>query len=137
MAAGVKWIQGSPQTFISSPSRIVHKFRERLYRRMNNVINEAVMDAKRFTATRPSAKSGKAGRVDTGLMMDSIVGRVWQDQREQIIGEFGFLNEQQLYFYLQTDTGFKHFMTGDFIEPTFALRDAAYIAFDKLLKSRV
>lgn len=137
MAGGVKWVQGTPQRFITTPSRIVHDFRSRLFRRMNNVIDEAVADAKRFTATRPSAKSGKAGRVNSGDMMDAIVGRVWQNEREQIIGDLGFLNEQQFYYFLQTDTGFKHWLSGEFIEPTHALRDAARIAFEKLLRSRV
>jgi len=128
---------GSPQQFISTPSRQVGKLRVRLFRRMENVIDQAVQDARNFTATRPSAKSGKRGRVDTGLMMDSIVGKVWQDNEENIIGELGFLDVQEFYFFLQTDEGFQHWRSGEFIEPTFALRDAAVIAFDKLLRSRV
>lgn len=104
---------------------------------MERVIEEAVADAKRFTASRPSRKSGKAGRVDTGNMMDDIVGKVWQTSEEEIIGDFGFLDNQEFYYFLQTDEGFKHWISGEFIEPTNALRDAARIAFDKLLRSRV
>jgi len=131
--AGVKWIQGSPQRLVSAPSRFVGKFRPRLYARMKQVIDEAVEDAKRFTASRPSAKSGKSGRIETGDMMDAIVGRVYQNAEESIIGDFGFLDRQEFYFFLQTDEGFRNWRSGEFIEPTFALRDAAIIAFNKLL----
>lgn len=135
--AGATWVYGSPQRFISTPSRMIGDFRVRLFARMEKIIDEAVEDAKTFTATRPSAKSGKAGRIDTGAMFDDIVGRVWQDEKENIIGDFGFLDHQEFYYFLQTDEGFKNWRSGEFIEPTFALRDAAVIAFDKLLNSRV
>lgn len=64
----------------------------------------------------------KTDRIDTGLMLGSITSRV-ESATEQVIARFGFLDEQQLYFALQTSTGF-HARDGRFIEPTYALRDA-------------
>ena len=64
----------------------------------------------------------KTDRIDTGLMLGSITSEV-ESATEQVIARFGFLDEQQLYFALQTSTGF-HARDGRFIEPTYALRDA-------------
>lgn len=64
----------------------------------------------------------KTDRIDTGLMLGSITSDV-ESATEQVIARFGFLDEQQLYFALQTSTGF-HARDGRFIEPTYALRDA-------------
>lgn len=65
----------------------------------------------------------KTDRIRTGLMYDSIDYRMVSEAADHVIGEFGFLDEQKLYFALQTVTGFEH-AGGKFIEPTFALRDA-------------
>lgn len=136
MPSSVQWIQGSPQTFITTPARLLDTFRPRLYKRMQKVMSEAVEDYRRFTSSRGTASSGKAGRIDTGAMLNAVTYRVNQVAGE-IVGEFGFINEQELYYFLQTDTGFRHWISNEFIEPTFALRDAAAIAFAKLIESRV
>lgn len=99
---------------------------------MTEVIKQAVEDMRRFTESRPSAKSGKQGRVETGQMLDAIAGRV-QQEGDRIVGEFGFLDRQDLYFALQTSLGFRH-QSGAFIEPTFAQRDAQRIAIEQLLR---
>lgn len=135
MAGGVRWVKGDSQSFVTTPARLMDQFRPRLYARMEHVLQEAVVDYRNFTASRPSAKSGKSGRVDTEAMLNAVSYRLDQVQGE-IVGEFGFLNEQALYFYLQTNTGFTHYLSGEFIEPTFALRDAALIAFQKLVDRR-
>lgn len=95
------------------------------------VLEEAVENAKRFTAQRPSAKSGKAGRVDTEAMINAITS-VYRFEVDKIVGEFGFMNQAQLYYVLQTQTGFTHWLSGEFIEPTFAIRDATIIAENRL-----
>lgn len=136
MPSSVKFIQGTPARLITTPARILDQFRPRLYARMERVLAEAVQDYIRFTESRPSASSGKAGRVDTGAMRDAVSYRVEQSMG-QIVGDLGFLNEQAFYYFLQTDTGFTNWRSGEWIAPTYALRDAANIAFQKLVESRV
>lgn len=77
-----------------------------------------------LTRTRPSKKSGKRGRVDTGLMADSVSSQVVEDTPNKIVAEFGWLGDVEPYFVYQTATGFIHNRSGEYIEPTFALRDA-------------
>lgn len=91
---------------------------------MEKVVREAVETAKAYTASRPSAKSGKAGRVETGAMMEAIQGEV-TGSRTEIIGRFGFIHDHKAYYTLQTTTGFRHNFSGAFIAPTLAIIDAA------------
>jgi len=122
--------------FVTTPARLLDQFRPRLYRRMEQVMREAVEDYRKFTSSRPSAKSGKEGRIDTGAMLDAVTYRVEQVENE-IVGEFGFLNAPEFYMFLQTDTGFVHHLSGEFIEPTYAMRDSAIEAVRKLAERRV
>lgn len=78
---------------------------------------------KQLTNTRPSKKSGKQGRVDTGRMFDAITSKVEQEG-DTIVARYGMLDDTELYMALQTVTGFIHNRSGEFIEPTFALQDA-------------
>ena len=64
----------------------------------------------------------KTDRIDTGLMLGSIESDV-QAAADEVVARFGYLDRQELYFRLQTVTGFTT-RDGRFIEPTFALRDA-------------
>lgn len=107
---------------------------EKAFALMSAVIAEAVNNAKQFTNERGTGYNGHAGRVDTGAMIDAIVGDVFQEGVSRIMGEFGFITQQELYFSLQTVTGFKHYLSGEFIEPTYALRDALVIAVQKLVE---
>jgi len=100
-------------------------------RRLDQVLSEAVEDYQTFTAQRGTAKSGKAGRVASGDMYDAVSYRVWQEDGS-VRGEIGFLEEKRFYYFPQTSEGFTHVASGEFIEPTFALRDAVIIASDKL-----
>jgi len=125
----------SPRNINIYFSNIAQKIEKQIMARaaeaMHVVIQAAVLNAKEFTATRGTAKSGKAGRVDTNAMLDAFKGEVTKGANE-VAGRFGFLDAKELYFKLQTSSGFMH---GDFIEPTFALRDAADIADDDLRKA--
>lgn len=131
----LKWEQGNPLAFDNVWKLVRDTYQARLENAMASVIRIAVDDAKRFTASRPSAKSGKAGRIESGKMMEEIMGRSYREGVANVVGEFGFLNgPAELYMALQTSTGFKHWRSGEFIEPTFALRDAARIAVINLFE---
>ena len=125
----VTWTRGSEDEFKNIGDRLKLKVYKAAAEAMEVTIQAAVLNAKEMTATRPSAKSGRSGRVDTAAMLEAIMGDV-RAGADEIVGRFGFINKQELYFKLQTVTGF---MNGDFIEPTFALFDSKVIAEQDLL----
>jgi hypothetical protein len=136
MASGITVVSGGHSEFVNSPSRMVGKFRPRLYARLDKVMAEAVEEARRITETSGTEKSGKAGRIgDTRNMIDSIGYKILQNSAEQIEAEFGFPGLKAFYFYLQTQTGFTH-IGGSEIEPTLAIEKASHEAFAKLLQRR-
>lgn len=91
---------------------------------VENVIATGAQDARDYTLTRPSAKSGKTGRVETGLMADSFSSQMESTGPNVIRGVYGFLDVEPEYFVLQTETGFMHSRSGQYIAPTLAMKDA-------------
>ena len=91
------------------------------------VIQAAVLNAREFTATRGRPTSRFGGRIDTSAMIDALKGKV-ESEAKRIVGEFGFIDEIADYYIFQTVTGFEHYISHEFIEPTFAIRDAGHIA---------
>ena len=79
--------------------------------------------AEQLTRTRPSPRSGKRGRVESGRMAESFDSRVVEVSPTKIVTEFGSLEDTQKYFVFQTETGFT-FFDGTWVEPTYAMRDA-------------
>lgn len=130
---GVTWRRGSAQQLHDFPEKLVDRFEEGVFAAVQEVIRQAVEDMRRFTESRPSAKSGKAGRVESGEMLAAIGGDIFRYGMDRIVGQFGFTNQTELYYYLQTVSGFQHVWSGDFIEPTFAMRDAYVAAIQNLL----
>lgn len=127
------WRRGSGARFMGLPDQILEHYKKALDGAMDEVIAQAIYDMRRFTETRPSAKSGKQGRVDTSAMLESIGGEVFWEGVDRLVGRFGFTDRQELYFMWQTTTGFHHYLSGEFIAPTFALRDAAVAAVQNLI----
>lgn len=119
------WVytQGSEAQLQSIGDRVLELLRKRGVQAMERVMVQALEDARRLT-----------DRVDTGDMLESLMQRTLMEGADRIIGEFGFLGRKDLYFALQTSTGFKHYISGEFIAPTLALQGAAQIAIQNLLK---
>lgn len=117
--AGVQWIwvRGSDAEFIGMGDKIVDQLIAALSDAMADIIQKAVARAKDLSADR----------VDTGAMISAIEGEVMSAGRD-IAGRFGFLGDIQDYYVFQTVSGFHHWLGGQFIEPTFALRDAGEMA---------
>ena len=107
------------------PDAFMARLRAKLYAAMAGTIEAAVGDMKRFSLNSKSTR--------TGDLINSIDGEAFFVGMDVIVGRFGFLNRQELYFALQTDTGFIHVPDGAFIEPSFAMRDAYLIAIETLL----
>jgi len=82
--------------------------------------------ARSYTRSRPGATTGKAGRVDTGKMVEAIRHERVGFSLDMADTRYGFVGEYEKYFGLQSITGFRHVGTLDssFIAPTFALRDS-------------
>lgn len=120
-------------TFGFNPEAWFVERNQKAFALMTAVIDEAVRNAKQFTNERGTGYNGHTGRVDTGAMVDAIDGQVFQDGVSLIVGRFGFTTQRELYFALQTVTGFKHYLSGEFIEPTYAFRDSLILAVQQLV----
>ena len=107
------------------PDAFMAILRAKLYLAMADTIKAAVVDMKRFTMNKKSVR--------TQDLINSIDGEAFYAGMDIIVGRFGFLNRQELYFALQTSSGFIHVPDGAFIEPSFAMRDAYLIAIETLL----
>lgn len=124
----VKYIATSGSMIQKWSASIVQGSQQVIAAAMEETLAGGDRDMVQMTASRPSAKSGKAGRIETGAMIGAIDHRIIEATADKVVGEFGFLDEQQLYYALQTTLGFTHNRSGAFIEPTNALRDAFLIA---------
>lgn len=86
------------------------------------------------TWTRPSS-SGRTGsspgRVDTGNMLDAVKWRV-SSEGGNLVGEFGWLDNQEPYFMYQ-ESGFSHVGSGEWVRGMLALQDASLAAKEEFL----
>ena len=86
-------------------------------------------DMQHFIATRPSEKSGKAGRIESGAMLRSVTQSQSKESKYEKDFEAGY-NQTPEYTWYQ-DQGFDHVNAGH-VEGTYAIHDAADIAQMKL-----
>lgn len=131
MAARVQWTKGSEASFSNIPRNVGDQIYNELGGAMAQIIANAVKNAKAMTAERGRPSSASGGRIETGAMIDAIQGDI-RATAKQIIGKFGFIDKQADYFLYQTVTGFTHWLSAEFIEPTFAIRDAELIAVQEV-----
>jgi len=85
---------------------------------------------KGYISSRGTEKSGKAGRVETGNMLQSFDGAV-TNGRNEISGEVGWLDEMPWYSVFQ-ELGSSEFNV--FFEGMFALRDASEEGWQEFTK---
>lgn len=111
--------------FIGDPGadlmRFVKDKETRLYAALAHAMISIVHDAEW------NAVVGTGDRVDTYAMIEAISSKV-EFEAKMIIGEVGFINDMQDYYLYQTVTGFRHWLSGERINPTGALAEAAVIA---------
>lgn len=108
----IQWTRGTPAQFMNMGNRIV----EQLYRSLSEAMFTIAVQAADY------AKS-QTDRIDTAEMLNAISHEV-QVRANSITAAFGFTGDVKAYYVYQTVTGFTHWLSGQFIEPTFALRDA-------------
>lgn len=89
-----------------------------------------------FIATRGTRHSGKAGRIDTGVMIDAVGAR--SSSGATRTASFGWLNKRLDYFIYQ-EGGFFNVLANRSVEGMYALADAAELAmarFNARMKRR-
>ena len=86
-------------------------------------------------ATRGTAKSGKAGRIDTGKMIGDVKSRVYPgtDKGNRVV-RFGWIDNREDYYGYQ-EGGFEHVNGGE-VEGMYALQDAAELAFREFQRAK-
>ncbi len=119
----VIWKKGSEAEFRRLGEKIIDQLYIALAGEMALVAHDAALTARAFTAQRGRPTSEGSGRIDSGDMAEAIDSEI-ELKAKSIIGKFGFTGKQADYFLYQTVTGFNHWLSDQFIEPTFALRDA-------------
>ena len=137
----VVWKKGSPAEFRALGQKIIDQLYIALAGEMVGLAEQAAITARAYTAQRGRRTSRGGGRIDEGTMVEAIKSEV-ELSAKTIIGRFGFIGAQADYFLYQTVLGFEHWLSGEMIEPTFALRDArvkaepeVYKAIEKAIRS--
>lgn len=72
------------------------------------------------------------GRVDTGHMLDEVQGEVTERTKHSVTGMVGWKGDSEAYIAFQ-DQGFRHVLTGQYVEGMRALRDGSEVAKTALL----
>lgn len=125
---GVTWVKGNPQSFVASAFKPTTQVMSDLD--MDSIVKMASEAMQKRIGTVNTTKSGP-GRVDTGLMLRSVKYRT-EISNTKIVGEFGWLDNQEPYFLLQDD-GFDHILAGKHIPGMMALADAGIEAREKFI----
>lgn len=99
-----------------------------------DIAQEGADEARNNVATRGTAKSGKAGRIETGRMINSINSEVISSGGSEVEARFGFKGEPDYTVY--QEGGFTHNRSGEWITGMYAITDAATNAEEKL-RSRI
>lgn len=105
--------------------RKVENLNRRTFRALDDSMKEGEELTQTFIATRGTSGTGKQGRVDTGKMLDSVGSDAKILNSDEAEGRFGWLKEQPFYAEFQ-EAGTR------FIEPMYALSDAAEITVQEL-----
>lgn len=129
---GVRVTTDFETRFAAYLGRVERSIYDELASAVAAVVENAVQNAREFTAERGRPSSRFGGRIETSAMISALKGKV-EEEAKRITGEFGFIGEIQDYYIYQTVTGFTHYLSSAYIEPTFAIRDAGLIATDDML----
>lgn len=110
----------------------VNEINRRNYRALQNAMKDGEETTQTFIATRGTAGTGKQGRVDKGIMLDSVGSETKLVGSDEAIGRFGWLNETP--FYAKFQEGGTKVDGVERIPPMYALSDAAEIVVDELIQ---
>lgn len=97
---------------------------------MEQAAKEGAELMKHYISTRGTAKSGKAGRIETRNMLNAVTHELTTRGPGKTQANFGWLKQREDYFALQ-EGGFEH-SPGVTVEGMYALTDAAEETFRDL-----
>lgn len=101
----------------------------------SEAIRQAVEDGeetmKHMISTRGTAKSGKAGRIESGRMLKAVSHSFNETAKGNASGRFGWLRDRQDYFAFQ-EGGFEHARSGVDVEGMYALTDSYELVMREL-----
>lgn len=81
----------------------------------------------KYIASRPSKRSGKSGRYESWSMHDDVdASPVTKNGRSGGSAKYGWIHSLKKY-YIAQEEGFKHYLSGQFIGGTHALRDSRVV----------
>jgi hypothetical protein len=104
-------------------------------RQLERIAEEGAEEMRGYISTRGTSWSnaqGRAGRIDSGAMLDAVQSRPNPNRSNRVFSwEFGWVEKFLDYFRFQEE-GFTH-VGGNSVEPMFALRDASSTARDKMV----
>jgi len=120
---GIKIVTNVDRNFNLFLKRAEDKLYDALAAAVAEVVAQGAITARALTAQRGTESSSGSGRIDTGAMVEAMKDKVTLEGG-RIVGEFGFVDELADYYVYQTVTGFTHWISGEYITPTFAIRDA-------------
>ena len=97
---------------------------------LEQAMDDGAESMRHHIKTRGTAKSGKAGRIESGDMLKDVKARVYPgtDKGNQV-GRFGWLDNRENYYGFQ-EGGFEH-VNGGSVEGMYAIVDAAEMAFSE------
>lgn len=77
---------------------------------------------KQYIGTRPGAKTGKTGRIESGDMRDAFGHKLTKPGKDRFYLRVGFIKDYASYFTFQ-DLGFLHYRSREQVEGVHAIRD--------------
>lgn len=102
--------------------RKVNRLGSNLRETGRNITDDIRDTTREFISQRPSAKSGKPGRIDTGEMIDSVSSGEVRYSRDDMEFRAGYKNGPPWTPF--QESGFNHWLSGEHIAGTYALTDA-------------
>lgn len=87
-----------------------------------------------YISTRGTAKSGKEGRIETAKMLKSVRRKKLRFNKSSAEGLFGLGNGPE--YSLFQEKGFRHYLSGQWVEGMFAVTDARDVVL-KYLRDRI
>lgn len=114
----VKWFRGK-----------VARIEDGSYDAMKQAMDDGRDTMKHLISTRGTEKSGKAGRIETGEMLNAVESSTTISEAGRITGRFGWLRNRENYFGFQ-EGGFEH-VNGVSVPGMYAMVDSAELAFQE------
>jgi len=123
---GITWKTGSLNGLIDAVPRMFNSFMDEAEKILEDVLRIGSDLMEGYIQTR--GLSGKAGRIDTGKMLESVGWNMTSSTGVVLSGEFGWTESQELYFLFQEEGTSR-------IAPMLALFDAGASVREELVSA--